>query len=90
MSFVPLLGQLPHVLPSIISTIVPGVMVLVVVFLFSRAVPFWVIVGIFLLLLMLMLMVISSVLILINLSIVDIIYLPTARFTVLYRGLECN
>jgi hypothetical protein len=88
MSFVPLLGQLPHVLPSIISTIVPGVMVLVVVFLFSRAVPFWVIVGIFLLLLMLM--VISSVLILINLSIVDIIYLPTARFTVLYRGLECN
>jgi hypothetical protein len=88
MSFVPLLGQLPHVLPSIISTIVPGVMVLVVVFLFSRAVPFWVIVGIFLLLLMLM--VISSVLILINLSIVDIIYLRTARFTVLYRGLECN
>jgi hypothetical protein len=86
MSFMRLLGQLPHVLPPIISSIVPGVVVLVVVFLFSRAVSFWVIVGIFLL----MLMVISSVLILINLSIVDIIYLPTARFTVLYRGLECN
>lgn len=85
MSFVSLLGQLPHVLPPIISTIVPGVMVLVVVFLFSRAVPFRVIVGIFLLLLTLM--VISSVLILINLSIVDIIYLPTARFTILYRSL---
>jgi hypothetical protein len=83
-----LLGQLPHVLPPIISSIVPGVMVLVVVFLFSRAVPFWVIVGIFLL--MLMLMVISSVLILINLSIVNIIDLPAARFAVLYRGLECN
>jgi hypothetical protein len=86
MSFMRLLGQLPHVLPPIISSIVPGVVVLVVVFLFSRAVSFWVIVGIFLL----MLMVISSVLILINLSIVNIIDLPAARFAVLYRGLECN